>query len=61
MFDKPKGGTELMCDELMRSLPDNYKEQFSIFTYLPQADFSKKTIYWNNQQYPKQQHEQQQL
>ena len=51
MFDKPKGGTELMFDELMRRLPDNYKEQFSIFNYLPQADFSKKTIYWNQLSY----------
>ena len=51
MFDKPKGGTELMFDELMRRLPANYKEQFSIFNYLPQADFSKKTIYWNQLSY----------
>lgn len=51
MFDKPKGGTELMFDELMRRLPDNYKEQFSIFNYLPHADFSKKTIYWNQLSY----------
>ena len=51
MFDKPKGGTELMYDELMRRLPDNYREQFSIFNYLPHADFSKKTIYWNQLSY----------
>jgi glycosyltransferase involved in cell wall biosynthesis len=51
MFDKPKGGTELMHDELMRRLPDNYREQFSIFNYLPHADFSKKTIYWNQLSY----------
>ena len=51
MFDKPKGGTELMFDELMERLPANYKEQFSIFNYLPQADFSKKTIYWNQLSY----------
>jgi glycosyltransferase involved in cell wall biosynthesis len=51
MFDKPKGGTELMYDELMERLPDNYKEQFSIFNYLPHADFSKKTIYWNQLSY----------
>jgi glycosyltransferase involved in cell wall biosynthesis len=51
MFDKPKGGTELMFDELMRRLPDNYKEQFSIFNYLPHADFNKKTIYWNQLSY----------
>jgi glycosyltransferase involved in cell wall biosynthesis len=51
MFDKPKGGTELMYDELMKRLPDNYKEQFSIFNYIPHADFSKKTIYWNQLSY----------
>jgi len=51
MFDKPKGGTELMYDELMKRLPDNYREQFSIFNYLPYADFSKKTIYWNQLSY----------
>jgi FkbM family methyltransferase len=51
MFDKPKGGTELMYDELMRRLPDNYKEHFSIFNYLPHADFSKTTIYWNQLSY----------
>ena len=26
-FDKPKGGTELMYDELMRRLPMNYQEE----------------------------------
>ena len=51
MFDKPKGGTELMYDELMRRLPDNYKEQFSIFNYPYQADTSKQTIYWNQLSY----------
>ena len=51
MFDKPKGGTELMHDELMRRLPDNYKEDFSIFNYLPSADFTKKTIFWNQLSY----------
>lgn len=47
MFDKPMGGTELMYNELMRRLPDSYKEHFSIFNYISQADFSKITIYWN--------------
>lgn len=51
MFKTPKGGTELMYDELMRRLPDNYKEQFSIFNYIPHADFNKKTIYWNQLSY----------
>ena len=47
MFDKPMGGTELMYSELMRRLPDSYKEHFSIFNYIRDADFSKTTIYWN--------------
>lgn len=47
MFDKPMGGTELMYNELMRRLPDDYKEHFSIFNYIRDADFSKITIYWN--------------
>lgn len=51
MFDKPKGGTELMYDELIKRLPENYKEQFSIFNYIPYADFSKTTIYWNQLSY----------
>ena len=46
-FDKPKGGTELMYDELMKRLALNYQEEFSIFNYLPYADFNKPTIYWN--------------
>jgi hypothetical protein len=50
-FDKPKGGTELMFDELMRRLPMNYQEEFSIFNYLPYADFNKPTIYWNQLSY----------
>lgn len=51
MFDKPMGGTELMYNELMRRLPDGYKEYFSIFNYISQADFSKTTIYWNQLSY----------
>jgi len=47
MFDKPMGGTELMYNELMSRLPDSYREHFSIFNYISQADFSKITIYWN--------------
>lgn len=50
-FDSPKGGTELMYDELMKRLPANYKEQFSIFNYPYQADTSKQTIYWNQLSY----------
>lgn len=50
-FNKPNGGTELMFDELMRRLPMNYQEEFSIFNYLPYADFNKPTIYWNQLSY----------
>jgi FkbM family methyltransferase len=51
MFDKPLGGTELMYNELMRRLPEHYKDRFSIFNYISQADFSKPTIYWNQLSY----------
>jgi glycosyltransferase involved in cell wall biosynthesis len=51
MFDKPKGGTELMYDELMKRVLDIDMERFSIFNYLPQADFTKKTIFWNQLSY----------
>ena len=50
-FDKPKGGTELMYDELMERLPLKYKEKFSIFNYLPYADFTKPTIFLNQLSY----------
>lgn len=51
MPDKPMGGTELMYEELMRRLSDSYKEHFSIFNYVNQADFSKTTVYWNQLSY----------
>jgi len=51
MFGKPMGGTELMYNELMRRLPESYREHFSIFNYISQADFSKITIYWNQLSY----------
>jgi FkbM family methyltransferase len=54
MFDKPLGGTELMYNELMKRLPDAYKEHFSIFNYISQADFSKTTIFWNQLSYDQQ-------
>jgi len=47
MFEKPMGGTELMFEELKRRLPGRIWDNYSIFNYLPQADFTKKTIYWN--------------
>ena len=37
MSDKPMGGTELMYEELMKHLPQEYKDKFSIFNYHPHA------------------------
>ena len=54
MFDTPKGGTELMFEELQRRLTDEQKEKFSIFNYLQDADFDKFTIYWNQLSYDQQ-------
>ena len=51
IFDKPMGGTELMFTELKNRLPENIWNNISIFNYLPQADFSKKTIFWNQLSY----------
>jgi hypothetical protein len=51
MFKTPKGGTELMHQELMQRLPQHYKDYFSIFNYFPQADTSKKLVYWNQLSY----------
>jgi len=51
MFDKPRGGTELMHEELIKRLPDNYKEQFSIENYAVYLDHSKTTILWNQLSY----------
>jgi glycosyltransferase involved in cell wall biosynthesis len=50
-FQKPMGGTEIMYHELMRRLPDEYKERFSIFNYVSHADFNKPTIFWNQLSY----------
>ena len=47
MNDKPLGGTELMYEELMKRLPQEYKDKFSIFNYPAYADVTKPTIYWN--------------
>jgi len=51
MLDKPMGGTELMYEELMRRLPQEYKDQISIFNYPVYADFNKPTVYWNQLSY----------
>jgi len=51
LFDKPKGGTELMYNELIKRLPKSFLEEFSIFNYYYQADFTKTTIFWNQLSY----------
>jgi len=51
MNDKPMGGTELMYEELMKRLPQEYKDKFSIFTYPANADDTKYSIYWNHLSY----------
>ena len=51
MLDKPMGGTELMYEELMKRLPQEYKDKFSIFNYPSYADTTKPTIYWNQLSY----------
>lgn len=52
--DKPIGGTELMYNELMSRINPNLLEGVSIFNYLKDADFNKKTIYWNQLSYDQQ-------
>jgi glycosyltransferase involved in cell wall biosynthesis len=54
MLDKPMGGTELMYEELMKRLPQEYKDKFSIFNYPAYADTTKPTIYWNQLSYDQQ-------
>lgn len=54
MNDKPMGGTELMYNELMNRLPNNYIDNFSIFNYPVYADTTKKLIYWNQLSYDQQ-------
>ena len=51
MSDKPMGGTELMYEELMKHLPQEYKDKFSIFNYQLYADKTKHGIYWNQLSY----------
>ena len=51
MFERPLGGTELMHDELMLRLPEEAKQEYSIFNYPGQADFNRKMIYWNQLSY----------
>lgn len=49
--EKPIGGTELMFNELMSRLDKNLLDRYSIFNYVSNADFNKKTIYWNQLSY----------
>ena len=51
MLDKPMGGTELMYEELMKRLPQKYKDKFSIFAHPSYADTTKPTVYWNHLSY----------
>ena len=51
MFEKPLGGTELMLEELKRRLDPSILQEFCIFNYAGQADFSKRMIYWNQLSY----------
>jgi FkbM family methyltransferase len=49
--DKPLGGTELMYNELISRLDPKILDRYSIFNYISNADFNKKTIYWNQLSY----------
>ncbi len=49
--EKPIGGTELMFNELMSRLDPTLLDRYSIFNYISNADFNKKTIYWNQLSY----------
>ena len=51
MNDKPMGGTELMYEELMKRLPQEYKDKFSIFNYPVYKDKTKPSVYWNQLSY----------
>jgi glycosyltransferase involved in cell wall biosynthesis len=51
MLDKPRGGTELMYEELTKRLPEDTFSKFSIFNYPAYADIKKTTIYWNQLSY----------
>lgn len=50
-FETPMGGTELMYNQLMEMLPQEYKDKFSIFNYMVYADTTKPTVYWNQLSY----------
>jgi glycosyltransferase involved in cell wall biosynthesis/GT2 family glycosyltransferase len=47
----PKGGTELMYNELMGRIDSSILDNVSIFNYPSHADVNKKTVYWNQLSY----------
>ena len=51
MFEKPLGGTELMFNELVKRVPKDLFDKYSVFNYASNADPSKKMIYWNQLSY----------
>lgn len=51
MNSKPLGGTELMYNELIRKLPKEYLDKFSIFNYPIYAEDGKTSVYWNQLSY----------
>jgi glycosyltransferase involved in cell wall biosynthesis len=53
-MNSPKGGTELMYEELLNRLPQEYQDKFSIFNYPVYADVNKTTVYWNQLSYDQQ-------
>jgi len=51
MNNNPKGGTELMYNELINRIDNSVLDKISIFNYPAYADVNKKTIYWNQLSY----------
>jgi FkbM family methyltransferase len=51
MFEKPLGGTELMFNELVKRVPKDLFDKYSVFNYASNADPSKTMIYWNQLSY----------
>jgi len=51
MSEAPIGGTELMYGELMKRLPQDIKDKYSIVNYISYASTDKPIIYWNQLSY----------
>lgn len=49
--EKPIGGTEIMYNELLKRIDNSLLDDICIFNYIKDADFNKKTIYWNQLSY----------